>query len=69
MQLASVTLTICRKCGEKHQYQVQKLHTFSHKRGKQREIFKTFYNLSGHMRKVVASHAEGCRVDSRLRLH
>ena len=28
-----------------------------------------FYTISGCISKVVASHADGCKVDSRLRLH
>ena len=33
------------------------------------ETLVAFYTLSGRIGKVVASHAEGCRVDSWLRLH
>ena len=32
-------------------------------------IFIAYYTLSGRIGKVVATHAEGWRVDSRLRLH
>ena len=32
-------------------------------------IYYYIYTLSGRIVKVVASHAGGCRVDSRLRLH
>ena len=29
----------------------------------------SYYTISGRIGKVVASHADGCKVDSRLRMH